>query len=228
MSGLINHSIVMGFLFSSSKKSEESEPREKSRIVNVDMVQLDIKKQIRTIKEQKLNAENRANNLKEEAIQQRDKGNKSKAIFALKLKKLEESKTKKLDGMLITLEQTLQNLQEAVINKEVSDILKQGSLVIKELQKNVSAEDFQKIADDLNEQQQVNNELAELLGVDIVNEEMFINELNELEEEEDKKKAKEIGEQLTDAPTDSLPTVIAKETTTEEKVKLEEKQAILA
>ena len=219
----------MGFLFSWIRKPEE-EKQEKSRILNVDMIQLDIKKQMRTINEQRVNTETRAKALEEEAIEQRDKGNKSRAILALKMKKLMMSKSEKLNGVLIKLEETLQDLQEAIINKEVQDILNKGNAAIKDLQKSVSIEDFQKIADDLNEQQQVNDELAKMLGVNTVDEKIFEDELNELAEKEDKKKAEEIAAQLSNVPTESLPVAIKSKTfkkEPEQKVP-EQKEAVLA
>lgn len=218
----------MGCFGSTDAKSEKSsKPKEeKSRIVNEDRVQLDLKKQIRTIKDQKLNVETRVKALKEEALEQKAKGNKQKAVFALKMKKLIEGKNDKLDGVLITLEQTLQNLQEAIMNKQVHDVLKQGNAAIKELQQTVTIEDFQKIADDLNEQQQINDELAQLLGVDVINEEMFEDELNELEAEADKKEANKVAKGLADAPTDPLPKVKNKQPQKQQEP--EKRQAVLA
>eukprot|EP00826_Nyctotherus_ovalis_P050456 TRINITY_DN6181_c0_g1_i5.p1 TRINITY_DN6181_c0_g1~~TRINITY_DN6181_c0_g1_i5.p1 ORF type:complete len:247 (-),score=93.73 TRINITY_DN6181_c0_g1_i5:148-789(-) len=202
------------------EKAKKSEPP-KSRIENVDKVQLDIKKQIRTIKDQKLQVETRTKELTAEALKQKASGNKSKAVFALKMKKLIEGRNDKLDGVLLTLEQTLQNLQEAIINKQVHDVLKQGNAAIKELQQSATIEDFQKIADDLSEQQQINDELAQIMGVDTVDDHMFEDELDQLE----RKEADAVACKLKPVPTDSLPEVKNKQA---EKKQTEKRQAVLA
>ena len=203
-----------------------SEPEGKSRIEIVDKTQIDLKKQIRIIKDQKIKAETRANSLKEEALKQKKEGNKNKAILALKMMKLVESNNDKMDGMLLTLEQTLKSLEKSIMSKQVHDVLKSGNEVIKELQEAATLEDFQKIADDLNEQQQINDELARVLGVESINEEMFEDELNELMEKADKDEAEKVRNNLADVPTDSLPEVKNKERKKVEEP--EKKQAVLA
>eukprot|EP00826_Nyctotherus_ovalis_P042844 TRINITY_DN4472_c0_g1_i1.p1 TRINITY_DN4472_c0_g1~~TRINITY_DN4472_c0_g1_i1.p1 ORF type:complete len:216 (-),score=106.38 TRINITY_DN4472_c0_g1_i1:112-759(-) len=203
----------------SSTKQKETKKEEPSRINEYDKAQLDIKSQITKIKDQRLFVETRSKQLKEEALEQKAKGNKTKAICALKMKKLIESRNEKLDGMLLTLEQTLNNLQEAVMNKQVHDVLKQGNEAIKELQKGVTAEDFQKIADDLQDQQEINDELARALGVEAVDEGEFEEELKKLEAEDVKK-------QLKNAPQDQLPKVTPKKPARAKKE--EEKQAVSA
>lgn len=196
----------MGCGVSGAKEEKAKKEEPKSRISEADKAQLDIKAQMTRIKDQKKYVATRTQELKKEALEQNAKGNKTKAICALKMKKLIESRSDKLDGMELTLQQTLQNLQEAVMNKQVHDVLKKGNETIQELQKGVTAEDFQKIADDLQDQQEINDELARVLGVDNVDEGMFEDELNKLQEKYDIEEAEDIKAGLGSVPNDPLST----------------------
>eukprot|EP00826_Nyctotherus_ovalis_P050453 TRINITY_DN6181_c0_g1_i1.p2 TRINITY_DN6181_c0_g1~~TRINITY_DN6181_c0_g1_i1.p2 ORF type:complete len:103 (-),score=30.44 TRINITY_DN6181_c0_g1_i1:148-456(-) len=96
-----------------------------------------------------------------------------------------------------------------------------GNAAIKELQQSATIEDFQKIADDLSEQQQINDELAQIMGVDTVDDHMFEDELDQLE----RKEADAVACKLKPVPTDSLPEVKNKQA---EKKQTEKRQAVLA
>ena len=194
----------MGCLANSNEKKEErkNEPvNDKSRVSENDMIQLNLKKQIRNIKEQRVNVETRAQQLKKDAIKYKSEKNNSKAIYALKLKKLVEARLEKFDGAELMLEQTLQQLQEATMNADLKKVMEQGNTAIKELQAAATLEDFQNIYDNIQEQQHVNDELAAALGVNSIDDAMFEDELNDLE----KKEAEIVNSKLKDAPKNPMP-----------------------
>ena len=80
----------MGCSVGEPKKKKEEKKEEKSRVMQHDKAELELQVQIRRAGDQKKLLEQRVNNFKEEAIKWKKSGNKSKALFALKMKKLAE------------------------------------------------------------------------------------------------------------------------------------------
>ncbi len=167
----------------SSKKDvdEKSKKPEPSRIQKDDKAQLDLQVQIRRAKDYHQRLEMRAAAFRTEALKWKQNGNKSKAVFSLKMKKLTEKGLEKIDGVVLTLETTLQQLHEARMDADVYSALKKGNEAIKELQSSASLGDFEKIYDDMQERQKANEEITAIMGSDAAEDAAYEDELNNLD-----------------------------------------------
>ena len=216
--------------YSSSDKPEkhagikEEKTKEASRVDQTDQAQLDLQVQARRAKDHRLQLEKRIVSFKSEALKFKSQGNKSKAVFALKMKKLTEAGIDKVDGVIILLEQTLQQLKEAKMTSDVYSVLKKGNEAIKELQKSASLENFEEIYDDMQERQKVNAEIAEMMGGNDVEDAAYEDELDNLE----KKEAESLVAKLPTAPQVKIGKGNIEKTEKVEKAEEKKREAVLA
>lgn len=178
------------------KKQKKSEPKEEktqvSRVNKNDVAELDLIGQINKVKNYRKRYEVTTEKFRKEAINFKNSKKKDQAVLSLKLMKLAKQQTEKADGMRIMLEESLRQLHENILMKDVKDVLEQGNAAIKQLQLTVNIESFEQIRDDIKEQQEQYNQIAELAGeVAHQDEEQFLEELENLKPP-DEEKAPEI------------------------------------
>ena len=89
------------------------------------------------------------------------------------------------------LQEVVQNIETAQINVNVMEAMKQGDKVITELQSMVKLEELERIADNMQEQREMQEQQMQLFG-QVLDEDDLLADLNKLE-------ADMYGEQIPDA-----------------------------
>ena len=120
-------------------------------------------------------------------------GQKQRACLFLKQKKFQQKEIEKATGATLMLQQTLNNIESAIADAEIFKALKQGDSVIKELQAQVSIDDWEALMDDHKENLAVQKREQELFGK-VLEEEDLLSELEALEQLE----ADELANQIPD------------------------------
>ncbi|CAO3648816.1 unnamed protein product [Cunninghamella blakesleeana] len=112
--------------------------------------------------------------------------NKKKALLALKKKKYQEQLLEKSEQQLLNLEELTQSIEYAVVEKQVLDGLKNGNDVLKEIHKEMSLEDVERLMDDTADAIAYQNQIDEILSEQLTaeDEDEILNELNQLQLEE--------------------------------------------
>ncbi|KAI9811434.1 MAG: Vacuolar protein sorting-associated protein 20 [Pycnora praestabilis] len=129
------------------------------------------------------------------------RGDKPKALLALRRKKYQESLLSKTDAQLEQLEQLTSSVEFALVQKDVVFGLQQGTSVLKEIHKEIGGlENVEKLMGESEEARQYQREVSEMLGGRISNqdEDEVEDELDALEREVNRTK-------LPDAPATELP-----------------------
>ncbi|CAF0975157.1 unnamed protein product [Rotaria magnacalcarata] len=139
----------------------------------------------------------------ETAIARRDaRTNKRNALTALKRKKRLEKTLQQIDGTLTTLEYQREALQNAAMNGQAFAALQGATSALKNVHKELDVENVQDIMDELAEQHELSNEIANAISSPVgfgaeIDERELEDELAQLEREA-------LSEQLTRV---ELPTV---------------------
>ncbi|ORZ10422.1 Snf7 family [Absidia repens] len=148
-------------------------------------------------------------------------GNKKKALLALKKKKYQEQLLEKTEQQLLNLEDLTQSIEYAVVEKQVLEGLKNGNTVLKEIHKEMSLEDVERLMDDTADaiayQNQIDTILSEQMSPE--DEQEIMDELHELQMAELDANLPAVPENdlpvtepsLPDVPT-HVPTVAGKQT----------------
>ncbi|KAL1917590.1 uncharacterized protein VTP21DRAFT_3983 [Calcarisporiella thermophila] len=125
------------------------------------------------------------------------KGDKRRALLALKKKRYQEKLLEKSDAHLINLENLTNSIEFALVEKEILSGLKQGNQVLKELQKEMSVESVEKLMEETADAIAYQNEIDELLSSQISaqDEEDILEQLAQIELEQ------RIGNELPEVPT---------------------------
>ncbi|ODQ76943.1 hypothetical protein BABINDRAFT_163945, partial [Babjeviella inositovora NRRL Y-12698] len=137
--------------------------------------------------------------------------NKSRALLALKKKKYQQSMLDKSYNQLATLEELIGNIEFKLVEKDFFAGLQTGSELLKQLNREVSLEKVEKIMDDTAEGIAYQEEVSEMLG-SAINEQ----EAAEVEEELERMEREELAKQpakvvLPEAPQNPLmPSVPSK------------------
>ncbi|ODM92861.1 Charged multivesicular body protein 4b [Orchesella cincta] len=115
--------------------------------------------------------------------------NKRAALMALTRKRRLEAELKRIDGTLTTIELQREALEAAKNNLQVLGAMQDAANVLKEAQKHVTVDQVLDIMDDINEQQETANEIADAIANPLKREATFDDseletELEQLEQEE--------------------------------------------
>ncbi len=164
---------------SESNPDEESRPQ-KSRIDSKDKAILDLKRRKRDCE-----AYIRKMELKiAESLAVAKKASKSKdmtrALFAVKLKKMYEKTKEKMQGAAVTLDKSISGIEQARMDVDVYQALKEGDAVLKEVRSKVTLQDFEEVYDNQQERNQVTEYLANSLGAE--DEHEYAEDLQKLED----------------------------------------------
>lgn len=127
---------------------------------------------------------------------------KDRALLALKKKKINEHQLKQIQAWLLNVEDMLSNVESTKQQNKVLAVLKQGNDVLKDIQKEFTVEDVQKLMDDTAEAKALQDELSEILGQSLTDadEDEVLAELDALEAAVLPADAEEV-QKLPSAPT---------------------------
>ncbi|KAJ2158650.1 ESCRT-III subunit protein snf7 [Coemansia sp. RSA 552] len=115
--------------------------------------------------------------------------NKSKAMQALKRKKMYEGQLEQMNGAQMTLETQMTTIESANINSELMKSMQQGASAMQQIHKDLSIDKVDQTMDEIRDQMDVAKEVSdaisrpELFGADLDEDELNA-ELEELEQEE--------------------------------------------
>ncbi|KAK9451259.1 Snf7-domain-containing protein [Limtongia smithiae] len=115
-----------------------------------------------------------------------DRGDKERALLALRKRKYQSQLLAKTDGQLETLEKLTQSIEFALVEKDVLFGLEQGSRVLREINREMSIEKVEKLLDDSAAGISYQNEVSDMLANAITNQEEdeIEDELETLQREE--------------------------------------------
>lgn len=126
------------------------------------------------------------------------KGDKAKALIALRRKKYQESLLSKTDAQLEQLEKLTSNVEFALVQKDVLYGLQQGTQVLKEINKEMGGlEGVEKLMGDAEEAREMQQEISEALAGRMSNQEE-----DEVEDELEALEREVVG--LPEAPTGTV------------------------
>ncbi|KAI7870770.1 Snf7-domain-containing protein [Spinellus fusiger] len=158
----------------------------KSAITSQDRAILDLKIQRDKLKQYQKKVSVVLEREVEEARKALGQGNKKKALLALKKKKYQEQLLEKTGQQLLNLEELTHSIEYALVEKEVMEGLKGGNAILKEIHKEMSLEDVERLMDDTAEAIAYQNELDEILSgqMSAQDEEDIMLQLEQLQQEE--------------------------------------------
>jgi len=147
-------------------------------------------------------------------------GNKRVALQALRRRKQCEKQLGQLDGVLNTLQHQKYSLENASVNAEVLQVLGNSAKALKGAHNNMDIDQVHELMEDIAEQQEVANEIANAIsnpvGLQMEDDDDLLAELATLEEEEIEKKLLDVGpaqvdtSRLPSVPTTELPSIKSK------------------
>lgn len=155
---------------------------------------------IETLEKRQRLLEKRINDEETDAKQRVGNNDKRGALMALKRKKMLEQELETLMNSRMTLEQQINSLEAAQMNQIAVAALAHGVSVHKQLNQQIDAERVDQLMEDLQEQQDLQNEIAQVMsaGNRIADDEDLVNELEQLQ-------ASQLDEQLLGASVPSGP-----------------------
>jgi len=135
------------------------------------------------------------------------KGDKPRALLALRRRKYQETLLQKTDAQLETLEQLTATIEFSLVQKDVLYGLQQGNAVLKEIHREMTLESVEKLVDETAEGVRYQKEVSQMLAGAMSNEEEdeVEDELERLERE-----AKGEGELPAAPQIEPLPSVPTK------------------
>ncbi|KAJ2827042.1 Vacuolar protein sorting-associated protein 20 [Coemansia sp. 'formosensis'] len=114
------------------------------------------------------------------------KGDKPRALLALRRRKYQEQMIRTTDDQLFNLQHLMETIEFSLVQKDVIFGLEQGSKVLTQLNKEMRIEDVERLADDTAEAIAYQNEISDILQSNMTaeDEEAVLQELEELERQE--------------------------------------------
>ncbi|KAI5841042.1 Snf7-domain-containing protein [Morchella snyderi] len=137
------------------------------------------------------------------------KGDKQRALLALRKRKYQEQLLIKTDGQLQALEELTSTIEFTLVQKSVLYGLRQGNQVLKEIHKEMSLESVEKLMEETADGIAYQREISNMLAGRMSNEEEDEVE-DELEQMEREERAKSMAAQMPNAPT-TTPVATTKE-----------------
>eukprot|EP00835_Amoeboradix_gromovi_P000524 NODE_18_length_40692_cov_0.469183.p17 type:complete len:185 gc:universal NODE_18_length_40692_cov_0.469183:12608-13162(+) len=142
--------------------------------------------------------QNKINN--ELVVAKQNMNNKRVALMALKRKKQYEQQWDKLMGAKMTIEQQVLVIENAQVNYEAMQAMKQGAQSLSNLHNNMKVEQVDQVMDDIRDQMDLANEISDAIAQPMIqmDEDELLKELEELE-------GTQLGEELTQISTVNAP-----------------------
>ncbi|KAJ2395002.1 Vacuolar protein sorting-associated protein 20 [Coemansia sp. RSA 2603] len=131
------------------------------------------------------------------------KGDKNRALLALRRRKYQEQMIEKTDNQLFNLQQLMETIEFSLVQKDIMFGLEQGNKVLTQLNNEMRLEDVERLAEDTAEAIAYQNEISDLLQGNMTaeDEEAVQRELEMLERQE----ADNMRLGLPQAPAHRLP-----------------------
>ncbi|CAH8821520.1 unnamed protein product [Trichobilharzia szidati] len=131
--------------------------------------------------------------------------NKRLALQALARKRTYEKQLAQIDGTLNTIDSHIEALENAGTNVEVLNAMRYGSNALKNVHKNMTADDVQNIMDDIQEQRDISQEISNVISTPMglnadFDEDDLLRELEELEAEGVEQKLLDVTPVIPDLP----------------------------
>lgn len=145
------------------------------------------------------------------------KGDKPRALLALRRRKFQENLLAQTDAQLATLEQLVSGIEFALVEKDVYFGLKQGSEVLKQINREMSLESVERLMEESQEGIRYQREVSEMLG------NVMSNEMEDEVEEEMERLEREIRGEVAVGDLPEVPTEIRE--TEEEKARKAKERA---
>ncbi|KAF8924321.1 Snf7-domain-containing protein [Dissophora ornata] len=142
------------------------------------------------------------------------KGDKKRALLALRRKKFQEGLLEKTQLQMSNLDELTFSIEQALVEKQVFEGLTAGNQVLKELHKEMSLSDVEKLMDETAESIAYQNEIDEILST-----RLSVAEEEDIERELDEMAAQEINDKLP-----NVPASLGRERVTEAQRDLEEQE----
>ena len=123
-------------------------------------------------------------------IKQVAKTNQQKALLLLDKKKTYDEEINKNDCSSILLEKQIAALESSIINKQVTDTLRDGNVFVKKVQKTMNIDNIEDLMDDIKETADTQKTISEIFSNQvqgIYDDEDLLNELNQIANEEEQK-----------------------------------------
>jgi hypothetical protein len=177
----------MRLFFGSKKSSEKSSPAQAQTPTDPnaglpEAIQKN-KAAIETLDKRQKLLEKRISDEEEDAKKRLAAGDKRGALMSLKRKKMLETELQNLMNSRMTLEQQINSLESAQMNQITVAALAHGVNVHKQLNKQIDADRVDQLMEDLQEQQDLQNEIAQVMssGNRIADDEELLAELDAME-----------------------------------------------
>jgi charged multivesicular body protein 4 len=123
------------------------------------------------------------------------KTNQQKALLLLDKKKTYDEEIHKNDCASILLEKQISALETSVINKQVTDTLRNGNIFVKKFQQTMNIDNIEDLMDDIKETADTQKTISEIFSNQVQNiydDEDLLNELNRITNEEEVKQEPEV------------------------------------
>lgn len=123
-----------------------------------------IRESIDTQEKREIHLQKKIDGLTAEAKQKMAKKDKRGALFAMKRKKMYEGELVKIEGIKMTLETQVINLESAAQNAETYSAMKTGTEAMKAVRVNVGLENVDDMMDDIKEEMDMANEISNAIA----------------------------------------------------------------
>ena len=181
-------------------KDVSKETRNNNNNANVITTISKLKNQVELLNKRNTFVESNIATLKTEIVEV-SKTNKKKALILLDKMKRMESEVVKNEGVKSLLEKQISALESSVINKQVTDALREGNNVVKNSQKSVNVDQIEDLMDDIRETEDIQQTIADAFSrniQDVCENPDLLNELEEMMRGE---------QQLSNTPPVIMPVV---------------------
>ncbi|KAJ8101900.1 Snf7-domain-containing protein [Lipomyces tetrasporus] len=174
--------------------------RPNRKITKHDRAILDMKLQRDTLQQYQRRIQVILDREREIARQCLERGDKERALLALRKRKYKVQLLSKTDSQLETLERLTQSIEFALVEKDVLFGLQQGSQVLKEINREMSMDKVERLLDESADGIAYQNEVSQMLADSITNAEEA-----EIEEELEAMRREELVKTIPTAPETELP-----------------------
>ena len=149
----------MSWLFGGKKKKKAEAPKP-----DVHAVKENLDKQVEFIGMNINKYEKQIESLKKDAKIALQKKDKKRAILLMKKKKMYEAEISKMDGMRLMMEQQKLNMESQMSNKNVFDVMAEGTRTIEQLAKEADIDKFDEIREKHEEMEDKNAEINDFFA----------------------------------------------------------------
>jgi len=150
----------------------------------------------------------KSSDLLKEAKEHKKNGNTQRAMSCMKRKQHIDLQASQMEGQILNLEKTSMMMESTATTVELAHTMKTGSETIKSLLQEVSVDDIEQVADDLNdnmmEAQDLGRALSQPLGGNVVDDddETILEQMEQWEEEKQDKEADKVVDKLPSVDND--------------------------